>query len=202
MTIGENILFTNFQHAGVFITGGRHNVIFGHYRRIGRPSAGGSGLGADIFLLGNASRNIIRSSSHQDGNYMVLVDDRSSDFNRLSGASNENDVRVGLQHGSEKYTSGVGTEGYSSRNQVTVGRISVMGTASNAGLYVDATSQWPSATPVPAANHFTFKAIRTANYFSQDSSNIFNGGVILKGSSSLVSKSDRIIQAKSVSRAR
>jgi hypothetical protein len=205
MTIGENILFTNLQHAGVFITGGRHNVISGHYRRIGRPSAGGSGLGADIFLLGNASRNIIRSSTHQDGNYMVLVDDRSSDFNRLSGASNENDVRVGIQQGSEKYTSGVGIEGYSSRNQVMVGRISVTGTASNAGLYVDATSQWPSATPVPATNHFTFTAIsstgvaiRTANYFSEDSTNIFNGGVILKGSSSLASKSDRIIQRKRI----
>lgn len=205
MTIGENILFTNLQHAGVFITGGRHNLISGHYRRIGRPSAAGSGLGADIFLLGNASRNIIRSSSHQDGNYMVLVDDRSSDFNRLSGASNENDVRIGPQQGPEKYTSGVGIEGYSSRNQVTVGRISVTGTASNAGLYVDATSQWPCATPVPAANRFTFKtisstgvAIRTANYFSEDSSNIFNGGVILRGSSSLASKSDRIIQRKSI----
>jgi len=205
MRIGENILFTNLQHTGVFITGGRHNVISGHYHRIGRPSASGGGLGADIFLFGNACRNIIRSSTHQDGNYMVLVDDRSSDFNRLSGASSENDVRVGRQEGAEKYTSGVGIEGYSSRNQVTVGRISVTGTASNAGLYVDATSQWPSATPVPTANHFTFRAIssmgvaiRTANYFSGDSSNIFDGGVILKGSSSLASQSDRIIQRKSI----
>jgi hypothetical protein len=206
MRIGENILFTNLQHTGVFITGGRHNVISGHYRRIGRPSASGAaGLGADIFLFGSACRNIIRSSTHQDGNYMVLVDDRSSDFNRLSGASSENDVRVGRQEGAEKYTSGVGIEGYSSRNRVMVGRISVTGTASNAGLYVDATSQWPSATPVPTANHFTFKAIssmgvaiRTANYFSGDSSNIFDGGMILKGSSSLASQSDRIIQRKSI----
>jgi hypothetical protein len=205
MSIGENILFTNFQHIGVFITGGRHNVISGHYRRIGRPSAGGRGLGADIFLFGNAYRNIIRSSSHQEGNYMVLVDDRSDDFNRLSGASSENDVRVGPQEGPEKYTSGVGVEGYSSTNKVTVGRISVRGTASNGGLYVDATSQWPSATPVPTGNHFTFRAIssmgvaiRTANYFSGDSSNIFDGGVILKGSSSLASQSDRIIQRKSI----
>jgi hypothetical protein len=205
MSIGENILFTNLQHTGVFITGGRHNLISGHYRRIGRPSASGAGLGADIFLLGNACRNIILSGTHQDGNYMVLVDDRSSDFNRLSGASSENDVRVGRQEGAEKYMSGVGIEGYSSRNQVMVGRISVTGTASNAGLYVDATSQWPSATPVPTANHFTFKAIssmgvaiRTANYFSGDSSNIFDGGVILKGSSSLASQSDQIIQRKSI----
>jgi hypothetical protein len=86
-----------------------------------------------------------------------------------------------------------------------VGRISVTGTASNAGLYVDATSQWPSATPVPTANHFSFKAIssmgvaiRTANYFSGDSSNIFDGGMILKGSRSLASQSDRIIQRKSI----
>jgi len=201
MSIGENILFTNLQHAGVFIAGGRHNVISGHYRRIGRPSASGAGLGSDIFLFGNACRNIIRSSTHQDGNYMVLVDDRSEDFNRLSGASSENDVRVGRQEGPEKYTSGVGIEGYSSRNKVTVGRISVTGTASNAGLYVDATSQWPSAVPVPTGNHFTFKAIssmgvaiKTANYFSGDTSNVFVGGVILKGSSSLASQSDRIIQ--------
>jgi len=201
MSIGEDILFTNLQHSGVFITGGRHNVISGHYRRIGRPSAGGAGLGADISLFGNACRNVIRSSTHQDGNYMVLIDDRSDDFNRLSGASSENDVRVGRQEGPEKYTSGVGIEGYSSRNKVTVGRISVTGTGSNAGLYVDATSQWPSATPVPAGNYFTFKsissvgvAIRTANYFSGDSSNLFVGGVILKGSSALASKSDRIIQ--------
>jgi len=203
MSIGENILFSNLQHTGVFIAGGRHNVISGHYRRIGRPSA--SGGGADIFLFGNACRNIIRSSTHQDGNYMVLVDDRSADFNRLSGASNENDVRVGRQEGPEKYTSGVGIEGYSSRNKVTVGRISVTGTASNAGLYVDATSQWPSAIPNPTGNHFTFKAIssvgaaiKTANYFSKDSSNLFVGGVILKGSSSLASQSDRIIQRKSI----
>jgi hypothetical protein len=205
MSIGENILFSNLQHTGVFIAGGRHNVISGHYRRIGRPSASGGGLGADIFLFGNACRNIIRSSTHQDGNYMVLVDDRSADFNRLSGASNENDVRVGRQEGPEKYTSGVGIEGYSSRNKVTVGRISVTGTASNAGLYVAATSQWPSAIPNPTGNHFTFKAIssvgaaiKTANYFSKDSSNLFVGGVILKGSSSLASQSDRIIQRKSI----
>jgi hypothetical protein len=102
MRIGANILFTNLQHTAIFITGGRHNVISGHYRGIGRPSASGAGLGADIFLFGSACRNIIRSSTHQDGNYMVLVDDRSSDFNRLSGASSENDVRVGPQEGAEK----------------------------------------------------------------------------------------------------
>jgi hypothetical protein len=204
MSIGENILFTNFQHTGVFITGGRHNVISGHYRRIGRPSANGSGLGADIFLFGNAYRNIIRSSTHQDGNYMVLIDDRSEDFNRLSGASSENDVQVGRQEGSEKYTSGIGIEGYSSRNKVAVGRLSVTGIGSNAGLYVDATSQWPSATPVPTGNHFTFKAIssmgvaiKTANYFSGDSSNLFVGGKVLKGSSSLASQSDQVIQTHS-----
>jgi hypothetical protein len=204
MSIGENILFTNFQHTGVFITGGRHNVISGHYRRIGRPSANGSGLGADIFLFGNAYRNIIRSSTHQDGNYMILIDDRSEDFNRLSGASSENDVQVGRQEGSEKYTSGIGIEGYSSRNKVAVGRLSVTGIGSNAGLYVDATSQWPSATPVPTGNHFTFKAIssmgvaiKTANYFSGDSSNLFVGGKVLKGSSSLASQSDQVIQTHS-----
>jgi hypothetical protein len=201
MKVGENIWFTNTQHAGVFVAGGRHNIISGHYRKIGRPSASGFGLGADILLVGNASRNIVRSSSHADGNYMVLIDDRSDDFDRLSGGSNDNKVEVGPQQGLEKYNSGVGVEGYSSKNSIAVGRISVIGTSSNAGLYVDATSQWPSATPIPTGNHFAFTTIssvgaaaRTANYSSFTSSNLFEGGTILNGSICLSSTSDAISQ--------
>ena len=199
MKVGQNIWFTNFQHAGVLITGGRQNTISGHYKKIGRPA--GSGLGADIFLFGSASRNIVRSSSHADGNYMVLIDDRSNDFDRLSGGSNDNQVVVGVQLGSERYSSGVGVEGYSSGNLITVGRISVTGTASNAGLYVDGSGQWPSATPVPTRNHFSFisvssagVAVKTANYSSSISSNVFVGGAILSGSTHLASTSDSILR--------
>lgn len=201
MTIGKNVRFAKLQHAGVFISGGRHNKIAGRYQSVGRPLAYGSGLGADIVLFGNASENVIRSTSHSGGNFMVLIDDRSADFSRLSGASNDNDVIVGLQEGVEKYNSGVGIEGYSSRNSVTVARISVTGTSSNAALYVDATSQWPSAVPIPSGNHFTFSAIsstgaaiRTANYSSSTSANRFLGGRILSGSVKVVSSSDTILR--------
>jgi hypothetical protein len=204
MTIGKLILFTNLQHAGVFFVGGRHNMISGRFRRIGRPSApGGNGLGADIFLFGKASKNVIRSTTHENGNFMILIDDRSAEFNRLSGPSNDNEVVVGVQEGPEKYNSGVGVEGYSSRNRITVGRISVNGTSSNAGLYVDATNQWPSDIPIPTGNRFFFAAIsslgvalRTSNYSSVNSSNFFDGGVILHGSTSLASPSDHLVQKR------
>lgn len=200
MTIGKDVRFMNLQHSGVFISGGRHNRIAGHYQHIGRPLAYGSGLGADIVLFGNASENLIRSSSHADGNFMVLIDDRSASFSRLSGASNDNQVIVGPQLGANKYNSGVGIEGYSSRNSITVGKILVTGTAPNAALYVDATSQWPTAAPIPSDNRFTFDtissdgaAIRTANYSSSTSKNRSFGGRILSGAVKAASASDTVL---------
>jgi hypothetical protein len=189
--VGPNVKLQFCGHGGVFLFASWYNNINGMYRHIGRPAAG---LGADIWLFGQSNNNVVSSGQHEDGNYLCLIDDRSTAFSLMAGASNYNLVQLAAMAPQFTYTIGVGIEGYSSYNRVTLASAKV----SSIGLQATSSGQWPNATPVPTGNTFQFQNINSSSVAIQTdtygggatSRNLFVGGVVVAGSISLVSTYD------------
>lgn len=133
VTLADSVKMRQCQHAGVFMVASRKNKIGGQFKTLGRPA---TGLGSDVFTF-SSSYNRINTVSHDDGSYMLILDDRSNEFYRYDGSSSNNQVTLGPQIGGG-YWGGVTIEGGSSGNTVRVPSFK----CSNLGIFLDTSGQW------------------------------------------------------------
>jgi hypothetical protein len=144
LVVDPSVVFRNFQHGGFFGSAVQRSFISGSYQRIGRPSIG---LGSDIWLFGDAKFNQVVSVSHEDGNIMLFIDDRSSNLDFLNGPSLNNTALLGPPVGASIYYTGVDIEGGSDNNVVRAGRIK----GSLTGVLITSSGQW-TTDPTTSGN--------------------------------------------------
>jgi len=133
---------------GVMAQATRKSNIGGHYRHIGRPP---QAIGSDVWLFSSSKRNTVRTSSHDDGDIAIIIDDRSDIATRFAGGSNDNTVSIGRLNGRITYSDAIDIEGFSSGNQVIFGHVNPFG-GGPAGAAIQATGQWTGRAPIPTGN--------------------------------------------------
>ncbi len=183
-TIGSGVRVQNSAHGGVMCHTSRRVTIGGHFAHIGRPP---NQFGGDVWLFASAVGNTVRTSSHDDGDSTIVIDDRSNIVTRFAGGSNDNKVDLGGVSGDTVpiYTNVIDIEGFSSGNRVTTAHI--VGLAGGLGtLTIVPSSQWTTA-PVPKSNVILFSQVDNGNISVSvnGQGNILMGGQIPTGSISV-----------------
>src|SRR5207248_4167723 len=99
----------------------------------------------------------VSTTSHENGNFMVLIDDRSITSSIFDGPSNGNIVDIGPQVGGVQYSEAIGIEG-GINNYVRAGNLSCNSVQINGAVYITSSSQW-TVDPVSSGNRIDIASL-------------------------------------------